>query len=271
MPVTLGTATVAGKTLTVLAESSLARIEFTASGGVVGEPLYITRRDRAGTALVRETSAGSVLWQAGTPTTAPAIVDYEARQGLETDYTLTDLDGAPLVTVRVTIPQWGSWLKSPGKPHQNLKCDWQYDSTFARGARQTVIPIRGAKFPIVQTDARTSPEGQITVVTDTSEQARAFVTLVADGGVLMVDVPDSYGVPVRYVSAGALAGSRLPGDVLIEDEVRRWSMDVVEVAPPVGLPAGQGFTYTGLQATADSYIALAATYVSYDLMTVGEV
>ena len=264
--------TVNGATLTITANADAGRMELAASGGPAGDPLYITRRDLAGTSLVRETSAGSVLWvTAGATTSSGGIVDYEARQGLDADYTLTDRNGSPLVNVRLTVPEWGTWLKAPGKPHLNTRCAWQDESEFTRESRQVVIAVRGARFPVVHTDRPQAPTARVSVVTDTTSQAAQLTSLLDDGAVLMIDVPASYSVPVRYVSVAKYASARLPGQVLVDSPTRVWTMETVEVAPPVGLPTGQGFTYDGLAMTADSYISLGSTYASYNTMAVGEV
>lgn len=266
-PTTTATATDNGVTITVTSENDSARLAINLEGGTATEPVYVLRRDRNGTSLVRQTSAGTVVWVAGTPTSVPTLYDYEARQGLETDYIVTDLEGAPLVDVRVTVPRWGTWLKSPGYPHLNLSCYWQADSDYTRQARTSIIQPRGAKFPIVLSDRRTGTSGTVRLLTLTDENARSMTSLLNSGQPLMVDVPDSFGVPVRYVSVLDVTGSRSVPN--IADEARSWSLDVVEIAAPIGLPAGQTFTYDGLTGVADSYIALAATFDTYDVLAVG--
>lgn len=266
-PPTTATATSGGVTITVTSENDSARMAITLTGGTAGSPVYVLRRDRNGTVLVRETSAGTVLWVAGTPTTVPTVYDYEARQELETDYIVTDLDGNPLVSVRVTIPAWLTWLKSPGKPHLNLQCEWYADSQYEREIDRTLLYPRGAKYPIALSQRRVAPAGRVQLVTLTDEASRSFTSLINDGQVLMVDVPESFGVPVRYVSVGKVVGEREVPDV--PHGSRLWTLDVVEVAAPLGLPAGQSFTYDGLAAIADSYIALVATFDSYDSLAVG--
>lgn len=269
VPTTSATATAGGMTLTVAAEDALGRLRITVTGGVAGQPLYVLRRDSAGTALVRPTSAGTLLWLAGTPTTVPVFYENEARQGLPTDFVATDLNGTPVVSVRVTVPTWGTWLKSPGKPHLNMRVVWHNDSEYDRPLPRTLLQPRGAKYPVALTDRRTAPSGVIVLQTETDVAARSLIALADDGQTLMIDTPESYGVPIRYVSVGNLSGARMAGAVRIDMENRIWTLEVDEVAVPVGLPAGQGFTYTGLAATADSYVGLAATYLTYSDMSVG--
>lgn len=264
------TATQAGITITVNADFPAGRLLISLRGGPEGQPVYVLRRDRNGTTLVRQTSAGTVLWRKIFLTTdAPTISEYEARQGLDTDFIVTDLDGLPLVSVRLTVPTWGTWLKSPGQPGQNVRCAWKGDLDYTRRARQSVLAPRGAKFPIVLADRRLAPIGQVRLLTRDQITARALTTLLDSGQVLMIDVPDSHGVPVRYVSVGDVKGSRLAEEA--HSEVRVWTLEVSEVAAPVGLAAGQGFTYEGLAATADSYIGLAANYSTYDDLAIGQV
>jgi hypothetical protein len=266
---TSATATANGVTLTVTADPALARLAIDLRGGPAGDPVYVLRRDKNGTTIVRPFSAGTLLWQSGTPTTVPTVFEYEARQGLETDFIVTDLDGSPVVSLRFVVPTWGTWLKHPGKPFLNLMCIWHEDSDYLRSVERTVLRIRGAKHPLTLSDRRTSPAGQIKLKTTTSADARSFSALVGDGQVLMVDVPDDFGVPVRYVSVGSVSGERVSVGALIDEQARIWTLDVVEVAAPIGLPAGQGFTYEGLSALADSYIGLAAIFASYEDLAVG--
>lgn len=266
-PTVTETATSGGVTITVTSEGDSARMAIDLEGGPVGEPVYVLRRDRNGAALVRETYAGTVLWVAGTPTSVGTLYDYEARQGLETDYIVTDLDGAPLVAVRVTIPRWGTWLKSPGYPHLNLACYWKLDSDYQRAGRVSLLQPRGAKFPIALSDRRGGPSGTIHLLTMTDEDARSMTSLLNSGQPLMVDVPDAYGVPVRYISVNDVTGARAVNN--IAEQARVWTLQIVEIAAPVGLPAGQDFTYEGLAALADSYIALAASFATYDDMALG--
>jgi hypothetical protein len=267
-PSVVESATANGVTITVTAEPELARLAIVLTGGPAGEPVYVLRRQPGSpSTLVRPTSAGTLLWQAGSPTSVPTFYEYEARQGLETDFVVTDLDGSPLVSVRFTVPEWGTWLKSPGKPFLNLRCLWKQDSEYSLPIERVVLRPRGAKFPIVQSSRRASPSGPIALPTQTDEDARAMVSLLADGQVLMVDVPARFGIPLRYVSVGDASPSRAVGSITYEARV--WTLDVVEVAAPIGLPAGQGFTYENVAALADSYIALAATFATYDDLAVG--
>lgn len=69
------TATANGVTITATADGALGRLAIDLEGGTATEPVYVLRRDRNGTSLVRETSAGTVVWVAGTPISVPTLYD----------------------------------------------------------------------------------------------------------------------------------------------------------------------------------------------------
>lgn len=201
-------------------------------------------------------------------TTSPVVYDYEARQGLETDFIVTDQDGAALASVRISLPAWGTWLKDPGAPHRNLKVLWKGDDDYTRAGQRDLIRPRGAKFPIALADRRAAPVGQVALATVTDEEARSMTTLLDSGQVLMIDVDARFGVPVRYVSIGDVTGSRASSGIFASE--RFWSLQVDEVAAPIGIAAGQGFTYLGIPPLADSYVALAAIFATYDDLAIGQ-
>lgn len=201
-------------------------------------------------------------------TTSPVVYDYEARQGLETDFIVTDQDGAALASVRISLPAWGTWLKDPGAPHRNLKVLWKGDDDYTRAGQRDLIRPRGAKFPIALADRRAAPVGSVALATVTDEEARSMTTLLDSGQVLMIDVDARFGVPVRYVSIGDVTGSRASSGIFASE--RFWSLQVDEVAAPIGIAAGQGFTYLGIPPLADSYVALAAIFATYDDLAIGQ-
>ena len=199
------------------------------------------------------------------------LYDYEARQKMFTDYILTDEDGIELATRSITTGAWGTWLKHLGKPYLNVKVKWHIDSEYTRVANRALLRARGARFPAALHDRRSAPTGSIQVVTETDEAARALTTLLEDGAVIMLDVSPEFGVPVRYVSVGDLSGNRLMTNGLgLRIKARIWTLPIDEVAAPVGLPAGQGFTYANIAPLYGSYAAIPATTESYENLAVGE-
>lgn len=265
----LSTSTTYTPTLTVTPNVPSAYMELGVTGSKPNTLLYIIRRDSQGSVLIRETSTGIAIYDGSG--NIVGLRDYEARQGLATDYILTDENGKLVATQRVTIPSWGTWLKHPGKPFLNTKCLWNEDSEYTRAPRRVLLQPRGAKYPAAFYDTRSAPTAEIKLATTSDEDARMLTSILADGGVLMIDVSPSFGIPVRYVSIGEVKGSRM-GSLTkrgLTVPVRVWSLQIDEVAAPVGLPAGQAFTYYGLANLYGSYIAIAATVPTYGDLAVG--
>lgn len=260
-------------TLTAVADPATASVKLTALGGVAGTPLYVLRRGGAsGTGMVRETSEGTVVWPtAGTPL---LLTDYEATQGASTMYILTDADGAPVASVTVQVPLWGTWLKSPGRPFRNTRVHYQTDTAIKLSARRLVIDVEGSPQRVVFAQNRANPTGTVTLVTRTKAQAAALRLLVSDGLTLLLDTPPSWDVPFRYISVGDVSPARaFDFDGLgLESTARAWQLsDVVEVEPPQGVPVGDpGRTYADLPALFSSYVAIPATTDTYEKLGTGE-
>jgi hypothetical protein len=198
------------------------------------------------------------------------VYDYEARQGLETDYIITS-DGAALgESVRLTIPSWGTWLKDPFRPHMNTKVYWGGDSDYVRKSDRVLLKAKGAKYPVAQWDTRQAPSGNITIVTDTNEMSSQLIALLDEAGVVMIDVDLNFGVPVRYVSVGDVTGSRVgPRNKDLGWEARQWDLPVDEVDYPIGSPVGQGVTYDSIDAQYGSYLAIPVDVLTYDDLAAG--
>lgn len=202
---------------------------------------------------------------------AIVIYDYEARQGLNTDYILTDELGNVGASVSVLIPRWGTWLKDPFRPFMNCKVLWHQDSEYERKARRTLLQPRNAKYPVPQWDRRIAPSANIEVATEEDTKARALTSLLDSAGVIMIDVDDRFGVPVRYVSVGDIKGRRATSsDSLgLKWEARIWNLEIDEVAYPIGTPSGQSLTYSEVAGFFSSYIDIAATVATYDELAAG--
>lgn len=253
--------------ITATADSSTARMILTATDGPPLQVAYVIRRDTQGSTLVRETSTGVITYDAGGTFT---VNDYEARQGLSTNYLLTAASGIQVANTTVIIPRWGTWIKNPGKPFMNMRVLWNSDNEYSRAARRELIPIRGAKFPVAHTDRRLAPSGTIKLATQTTAEAKAFTNLIDDGAVLMIDVNPDFGVPIRYVSLGDVVGRRAgKEDRDLTWEARIWELQVDETSAPIGIPAGQTVTYEAIPASFDSYISLAASVATYNDLAAG--
>ena len=256
--------------LTAAADPAGAVVTLTATGGVPGGTYYLFRRDAAGIKLLRDAAEG-VVW----PPTDPLVVDdHEARHGQETDYLLTDVDGQLLADDRVTIPAWGTWLKSPGLPELNVRVYLTTLEAPVRPATRAVLPIEGSDRAVVLSSVRGTPKGSVVVSTLDAEAAAAVVAIVAPGDPVMFDTDPAFAVPYRYVSIGDVTEVR---PMAVDDELglvhahRSWVLaDLVDVDAPIGRTATlPGWTYAGIPARADAYVALPAEFATYDALAAG--
>lgn len=257
----------------VTAQPELGRMQIDLSGGMPGESLYVFRRDGSGTAVVRDTSDGSVTW--GEIGEHIALYDYEAEQGSEVDYLLTSGDGQTVLTVRVTIPRWGTWLKSPGRPYLNARCYLESEGAVTYEANRIAVNVEGARRPVVLSQPRAAATaGAIRLVSLTDETTEALHRLLADGTTLLLDTDPAWGVTFTYVSVGAVTVTRGYFETLgLQLEARIFELaDVLSVPAPVGVGAVEpGRTYELLPATLATYAAIPATYDTYEQLAVGNV
>lgn len=249
--------------ITSLPESSTARVRLDVTTVTAGATFYVFRRDSAGTNVVRETSGGDRVTDAG----ADAIVyDYEARQGEATDYILTDADGTTLATVRDTIPAWGTWIKSPSLPYLNTLVYFGGQGKHQLSARRELLQIEDSQYAVALTHKRAAPAGEIVLSTRTLAQRDALVDVLRSGETLMLDCAPQWGVPFRYISVGDVDVARVFDELGLDNSWRVFTLGgVVEVAPPLGVSSvDPGKTYDQLPVDFGTYAAIPATVATYN-------
>lgn len=199
------------------------------------------------------------------------MYDYEARQGYNATYTITNEVGVPDASYTVSLPKWGTWLKDPFRPFKNVKLLWHGDSEYIRSARRERLHARGAKFPVFHSDVRSAPAGTVMVATETEDEARALTSMLDKADTIMIDVDSDFGVPVRYVSVGDIAGRRASSEetTSLTWEARIWTLQIDEVEMPIGAPVNQGYSYDQLASQFGSYVAIPATVATYDDLAAG--
>lgn len=259
-------------TIAAVAQPTSASVAITVRGGAPGTPLYVLRRDTSGTGIVRETSEGTVVWPALGDTLT--LTDYEARQGESTQYLLTDGDGSPVASTSLTLPMWGTWLKSPGRPYRNARAYYVSDGEATLTARRLVVDIEDAAQRVVFARRRSTPSGNVVLLTQTADQASALALLLSDGLPLMLDTPSSWGVPYRYISVGDVGRSRAYDfeGLNLTAQARLWTLgDVVSTAAPQGVPTiDPGRTYADLPTLFATYVAIPATTQTYEELATGQ-
>jgi hypothetical protein len=153
----------------------------------------------------------------------------------------------------------------------NVKVLWNGDSNYTRRSDRVLLRPKGAKFPVAQWDRRSAPEGTVRVAVETSELARSIVSLLDSAGVIMIDVSEEFGVPIRYVSVGDIDGMRVGApDKDLSWQARYFDLPCVEVAAPVGAPVGQQITYDSVAAQFGSYLSIPVSVATYNDLAAGD-
>lgn len=249
------------------AETATGRMALVVTGLTSAAAILILRRDSDGVLPVRDTSEGTVIPVLQGATYGTTVYDYEPRQGDLTDYLVTSVDGLVLDDVTVTIPAWGTWLKSPGRPYLNTRCYFGAVSPVDRAGRRVLVAVEGAQNPVALTSRRTAPAGGLTLQTLTADQSSAVTALLDDGQTVMVDTAPGWMVPFRYVSVGGYSEARAygGGELGLDRIVRTHELSgVAAVSSPEGVSEALGVkTYAQIGTDYGSYAALAADNATY--------
>ncbi|MNW54922.1 hypothetical protein D3C74_325490 [compost metagenome] len=218
-------------------------------------------------------NASSSSW--GTYQVQP-IYDYEAPQGTSVTYLLTNQDGALMGSVRVDLPLWGTWLKSPGRPYRNTRCYFGHIEQIASPLPREVYDIEEAGQVVVYSSRRSADRTPtLVLISQTLAQLDAMRLLFSDGQTLLLDTPPAWNIPLRYISVGDLARERplsvADGFGNLEATARLWSCsDVVAVETPQGVTQGDpGRTYASLPVLFATYTAIPATTDTYEELATG--
>lgn len=218
-------------------------------------------------------NASSSVW--GSYAVAP-IYDYEATQGTVVEYLLTDPDGNVQATVNVTLPLWGTWLKSPGRPYRNVRCYFGSMPRVDAPLPREVYDVDGAGQVVVYSSLRSADRApSLRLVTQTLEQLEGMRLLLSDGATLMLDTPPSWNIGMRYLSAGDVGRERplatSEGFGNLEATARMWELaDVVTVESPQGVTTTDpGRTYASLPVLFATYTAIPATTATYEELATG--
>lgn len=209
---------------------------------------------------------------------AQPVYDYEAIQGVDTEYILAKTDGTPLATVELVVPPWGTWLKSPGRPFRNTKLFFGASESIETPIKREIYEPEGGGAVAVYASARgVERTSSMTLVTRTMEQADALSLLLSDGATVMLDTPPSWNVRFRYISIGDVKRVRAltvaDGYLNLPAEARIWELsDVITVEIPQGVTVvDPGWTYSSVPRTYPTYATIPALTASYDDLAAGPV
>lgn len=258
-------------TIAVTAAPATASMVIAVEGGTPGGVLYVFRRDSDGVGVVRDTSAATVVWPASGPL---VIVDHEARQGEQTDYILATVEGVMLASERVIIPKWGTWLKSPARPHLNVRCYLEGEGAIARPARRQVMHIEGGQAVVLHEPRATPVADEVRLITLDGPVSDALVRLLQAGDTLMLDADPVWRLSFRYISVGDYTVSRpyYAEGLGLDGPARMHTLsEVYAVEPPIGVTVTDPtLTYDALPTLFVSYAAMATVVPTYEALATGE-
>lgn len=199
-------------------------------------------RDAAGAILSSTTTAAAVLAATTVTATATAPANTVSVQMLVT------MTGTPAATTVVSIstitivnnagsatsgaallPSLGAVrLKDPLRPGASVRVDftfdpnplcipaegifWQSLDAESQAANAAVFNINNQANPVVVSKVRSAVTSTLTLVSRTFPDRDRLAALLAPGSPLLMQVPDEYGMPDRYLSVGADTISRVLPD-----------------------------------------------------------
>ncbi len=250
--------------ITATPETTLGRVRLNITNTTPADTLYVIRRNAAGVASVRQA-------QVGVTGAAIVVYDYEAQQGMAaTDYIVTNLDGVQQATVQITVPEWGSWLKSPGQPWLNVRVRPEKPGTEGYAARRAVLDVEGSDTPVVLSQARRSGDGGgLGLACLTTAEAADILDVLSSGDSVMIDTPAAWGIPWRYVNVGDVEVERLWEDGLglhVTKRVVRLNGLVAVAIPTINVQIAEGVTYATVAAGYPTYAAIPPIRGTYALL-----
>jgi hypothetical protein len=189
--------------------------------------------------------------------------DYESWLGEPTTYQAQV--GATIVTSNtVTLEASVPWLRHVGTPSLSMQADVSGDGSPDYKLTRAVFSPIGRQYPIVVTDGRrTAKATTMAIHTWTLAEREALLNLLADGSVLLYDVPSSlgWGITHDYIAPGDLTETReVPSMAGVP--YRSWALpyDVVDT-PATG--AGPAWTYGGVLIGYATYSTVKTSFASY--------
>lgn len=197
--------------------------------------------------------------------------DYESWFGQSTTYTATVGGGGTITTAASTLSVSQVWMRHPGVPSLSMPIDFQGEGQPVRPVNQAILEPLNRPTPIVVTDGRRrAKRGTLTVRTKTDSEAAAWLALLDDTTVLLLDIPPNipFGITAhQYVSLGDLTEDRLRPDYY-PHPWRIWSVPFVVVDAPAGGQQAQR-TYATVLAAFATYTAVKARYSTYNNLLTG--
>jgi hypothetical protein len=184
--------------------------------------------------------SGDLISQSVTGDVA-VVTDYEAPLGIPVQWRVTltapaGVQGALSYTsdpITLDADPTAVWLKDPGLPQRSCKAIVGTPMpTWRQEARQGVSQVRGRRLPVVISDVRGGRTGDLTVITETADEAAALDWVLSSGSVLLLQWPPGWGQTDMYVSVGDVQAAPIVDFADFHD--RTWTLPLTEVDRPIG-------------------------------------
>jgi hypothetical protein len=181
------------------------------------------------------------------------VDDYEYPAGVDVEYRIQGLDDRDQVRQQAVARRSAagdvSWLKFVANPQLNHRIhltDW---SAISRDARSEVFEVVGRSDPVVVSDVHGSRRTTVEIITPTVTETKALDEALSQGHPVFLQVPADLQLPTMYATVGNFSYERLS-----PKSVRsRWSIPLIEVAPPPMTLVGSTSTYASVLAEHTSY------------------
>jgi len=230
----------------------------------------VTRLNPDGTTVNVRTSDGNPLTLSTSGTNRVGLLyDYEMPFQQSVTYSTVETPGSS--SAAVTVPESRVWLIHPGIPSLSLPVVLRPgsldESTYP--VTQGVFYAMGRSTPIVVSDgARKSGQSQVIVGVDTLADLASVTSVVADAGVLLLNIPTSlgYGQDSCYIAVGDMKVTRR--STIAADPYRDITLPFTIVDRPEGGSQSER-TYADVLAAYSTYAAVRAAYPTYAALLAG--
>ncbi|MFF0736913.1 hypothetical protein ACFYVK_35530 [Streptomyces chartreusis] len=136
-----------------------------------------------------------------------------------------------------------AWLKDPGNPQRNMRVLVKQAPDWSEPIEQTAHKVRGRRNPVILSDIRGGPEGDLNVWTRSDEERKALDLLLSSGGTLLWQVAPGMGEDDMYVKVGQVGKARVSPRA--QEQWREWTLPLTEQDMPAttGVNGAAGRTW----------------------------
>lgn len=227
-----------------------------------------------------------VRWDNGEPQTAPnaftvrggnvgahttgAVSDYEFIPNVVNAYQLKTFNSSgtllDTVTASITPAQTVAFLKDIARPSNNLPLTTLTFSAVTLVGRTSTFNVLNRSLPVAITDVRNGRSFTLTVRTPDADSASDLATLVGNGNVLFLQVPDDSVMPGSgYFAVPSIAYDR--ADAAHDTTAKYWTLSLVETSAPDPSIVGFTSTWADIVANFTTWATVTSTFATWTAVT----